>query len=109
VKIYFPTLVAFLLLAAAGPIAAQQSPTPQSPAPSAAPPATSAPQPPERKAGERPLNLNLKLDDASRNRIMSGSNEERPSGAALPSLGGDARNLGTLRSDPYPKTSDNLP
>ena len=107
-KTSFPALVAFLLLAAAGPLAAQ-APAPQPSAPQ--PPATPASQPPERKAaGERPLNLNLKLDDASRHRIMSGSPEERKSGgAALPSLGGDARNLGTLRSDPYPPSSDKLP
>jgi len=101
-KIFLPVLLAFSLQAAA------QAPAPK---PQPQPPATpAASQPPERKAdGERPLNLNLKLDDASRHRIMSGAAEERPGGAALPSLGGDARNLGTLRSDPYPKTSDNLP
>jgi hypothetical protein len=103
----FPTLIAFLLLAAAGPLAAQ-SPAPQPSAPQ--PPATPSSQPPERKAaGERPLNLNLKLDDASRHRIMSGSTEEKPGGEALPSLGGDARKLGPLRSDPYPPSSDRIP
>ena len=98
-KRFLPVLVAFALLAAAGPVAAQ-SPAPQ-------PPATSASQPPERKAdGEKPLNL--KLDDASRRRIMSGSTEERPGGAALPSLGGDARPLDrtTPRASPYPKGSN---
>jgi hypothetical protein len=105
-KIFFPTLTAFLVLAAAGPVAAQ-SPAPQ---PSPPQPPVTPSQPPERKADERPLNLNLKLDDASRRRIMSGSTEERTGGgAALPSLGGDARNLGTLRSDPYPPSSDKLP
>jgi hypothetical protein len=105
-KTFRPTLVAFLLLAAAG-AAGAQSPAPQQPQPQ--PPATPAPQPPEGKAaGERPLNLNLRLDDASRHRIMSGAIEERKGGSALPSLGGDAR-MGTLRSDPYPKSSDNLP
>jgi hypothetical protein len=99
------TLAAFLLLAAAGPLAAQ-TPTPQPPAT----PASQQPPEPERKAaGDRPRTLNLKLDDASRHRIMSGSTEERTGGAALPSLGEDARPLGTLRSDPYPKSNDRLP
>jgi hypothetical protein len=105
-KIPFPALAACLLLAAAGPLAAQ-SPAPQPSAPQ--PPATPASQPPEHKAaGERTLNLNL--DDASRRQIMRGSEStEQARSTALPSLGGDARNLGTMRSDPYPKTSDNLP
>jgi hypothetical protein len=97
-----PTLVAFLLLAAAGQVSAQ------SPAPQPQPPATPASQPPERAAGERPLNLNLKLDDASRHRIMSGATEERPSGTALPSLGGDARAV-ELKAPPesvFPKESN---
>ena len=100
-----PALIAFLLLAAAGQAPAQ-SPAPQ---PQTQPPATTPSQPPERKADERPLNLNLKLDDASRHRIMSGAVEERPGGAALPSLGGDARDLSKLRSDPYPLSSDRIP
>jgi hypothetical protein len=99
-KRFLPILLTFSLQAAA-----------QAPAPKPQPPATpTAPQPPERKAeGEKPLILNLKLDDASRHRIMSGSTEERTGGAPLPSLGGDARNYGSLQGDPYPKSSDNLP
>jgi len=107
-KRFVPIFLFFSLQAAAGAAAAQA----QVPQPQPQPPATpAASQPPERKADERPLNLNLKLDDASRHRIMSGSTEERAGGAALPSLGGDARSMGTLRSDPYPypKTSDQLP
>jgi hypothetical protein len=94
-----PLLFAFSLLAAAGPLAAQ-SPAPQ-------PPATSAPQP-EPKAAERPV-LNLRLDDESRRRIMSGSSaqETSRSGDALPTLGDDARKLDPtlLRGSPYPKES----
>jgi hypothetical protein len=99
-------LLAFSLLAAAGPVAAQ-SPAPQPPAPQPQPSATPAPQPAERK----PLILNL--DEASRRQIMRGQPaEERTDGGAargLPSLGEGARPLETLRSSPYPKSSDNLP
>jgi hypothetical protein len=107
-RICLAMLVACSLLGAAGPAAAQ-SPAATAPAPQPQPLATPASQPPERKAaGERTLNLNL--DDASRRQIMRGSEStEQARGTALPSLGGDARNLGTMRSDPYPKTSDNLP
>ena len=101
-KRVFPLFVAVSLLAAAGPAAAQ-SPAPQPPQP----PATTASPTPEPKAsGER--TLNLRLDDASRRRIMSGSTEERPAGAALPSLGGDARPLDrtTPRTAPFTKGSN---
>jgi len=105
----FPMCVAFSLLAAAGRAAAQ------SPAPQPQPSATPASQPPERKAaGERPLIL--ELDEASRRQILYGpgsQSAERPAGGGsaggLPSLGGGARPIETLRSSPYPKSSDNLP
>jgi hypothetical protein len=107
-KRFLPLLAAFSL--AAGPAAAQ-SPAPQPPSapqpsitqpPAPQPPAATVSQPPERKP------LNLRLDDASRHRIMSGASEDTGASKALPSLGGDARPLGTLRSNPFPQQSDNL-
>jgi hypothetical protein len=95
-------LVAFSLLAAAGPLAAQ-SPAPQ-------PAATPAPQPPESKpAGERVLNL--QLDDASRRQIMRDQPVDpgagRGAAGSLPSLGGDARPLDLTkpRESVFPKES----
>ena len=103
--------LAFLLLAAAGPVAAQP-PAAQPPAQPPAAPAR-APQPPERiPAGAGSLNLNLQLDDASRRRIMSGAVEEGGrSGKDLPTLGGDARKLdpSEMRSSPYPKQYNDIP
>jgi hypothetical protein len=95
--------VAFSLLAAAGPLAAQSSPA--TPAPQ--PPATPASQPPERRA----TTLNLDLDEASRRQIMSGPRDPaaeqgagRGAASGLPTLGGDARAQDrTLRASPFPK------
>ena len=100
--------VAFSLLAAAGPAAAQ-SPAGQPALPQ--PAATPAPQPAERKP------LILELDEASRRQILYGpgsQSTERPAGGGtaggLPSLGEGARPVDpALRSSPYPKSSDNLP
>jgi len=108
----FPTLVACLLLAAAGPVAAQQVPAP---APAAAPPATAAPSPaqaePPAATGSRPLIL--RLDEIDGPRMSFGrSAGEREAPRDLPSLGGDVRTLETsrsLRSSPYPTSSENLP
>jgi hypothetical protein len=93
-----------LLLAAAGPVAAQ-SPAAKPPAPQ--PSGVPAPLPPERlPAGAGSLNLNLQLDDASRRRIMSGAIEEGSrTGKDLPSLGEGARPLDhSQRSSPFPKS-----
>jgi hypothetical protein len=104
-------LLAFPLLGAAGPGAAQ-SPAPQpSATPSVQPPANAsqpnASQPTERKP------LILHLDDASRRQILFGPGGSQSTEGAtrasdgLPSLGGDARRVdpATLRnsSSPYPK------
>ena len=99
-KIFFPLLVAFPLLAAAGPVAAQ-SPAPQ-------PPATPASQP-----AERPARLILRLDeiDGPRMSIGRSASETEPK-KDLPSLGGDARpvDLSKPRESIFPKEStSNIP
>jgi hypothetical protein len=102
--------VAFSLLAAAGPAAAQSADRAPAPAavPTPAPTAPSAAQPPERPAGSR---LILRLDEVEGPRMNFGSSaSEKYPAKDLPSLGGDARQVeGGLRSSPYPKSSDNLP
>ena len=100
-----PTL-AFLLLAATCPVAAQ-SPAAQPPAPQPQAPAAPQPQPAERRP------LILELDETSRRQITSGSRsaETGSRGANLPSLGEDARKIdpALMRGSPYPKSYNDIP
>jgi hypothetical protein len=105
------TLLALALLAAAGQALAQ---SPATPAAEPKPPAAAAPstaQPPERPAAPRaPLILRLDEIDGPKP-TFAPSESERPPSADLPSLGGDARAMErakSLRSSPYPHSSENL-
>ena len=97
--------LAFLLLVAACPVAAQ-SPSAQPPAPQA----PAAPQPQPQPAERRPLIL--ELDETSRRQIMSGSRsaETGSRGANLPSLGEDARKVdpALMRGSPFPKSYNDV-